>query len=161
MCEEELNFGEGVPDWGTYFLDIADKVAQRASCSRAKVGCVIVNDNRILSTGYNGAPQHRENCFQKGYCYREKHNIASGTKLELCYASGAHAELNAVVNAARFGVAIDNAEMYIVGHDFVCAMCQSVILNANISKVVLRNRKGIKTIFLPKRDFTLHPLLDV
>lgn len=150
-----------VPHWGEYFLDIAEQVAKRASCYRASVGCVIVKDKRILSTGYNGAPAGRKNCLEKGYCYREKHQIPSGTELDKCYASGAHAETNAIVNAARHGAEIEGSVMYLIGHDFCCSGCQSAILNAGISKVVLRKRDGTKSIFIPEQDFYHHPILDL
>ena len=153
--------GKVVPIWGDYFLDIAEMVAKRASCYRAHVGCVIVKGNRILSTGYNGAPAGRETCYEKGYCYRDQQKIPSGTRLDECYAAGAHAESNTIINAARYGVIVKNSTMYLVGHDFCCARCQAAILNAGIDKVVLRNRAGKKEYMYPKQDFILHPILDV
>jgi dCMP deaminase len=151
----------GVPLWGNYFLDIAEQVAKRATCYRASVGCVVVRDNRIVCTGYNGAPVSREDCLHKGYCYRDENNILSGTELDFCYSGGAHAEINAIVNGAKHGNKVDGCVIYITGHDFICSMCQSVILNAGIIKVVLRNREGEKKVFIPKHDFSLHPVLDV
>jgi len=149
-----------IPIWGDYFLDIAEAVAKRASCFRAHVGCVIVKDRRILSTGYNGAPAGRMNCYERGTCYREDNNIPSGTRLEECYAAGAHAETNAIINAARFGVAIDGSVLYLVGHDSCCATCQVAILNAGIEKVVIRKRDGKKEFIIPKQDFITHAILD-
>ncbi|MCK5018911.1 MAG: hypothetical protein KAS32_17750 [Candidatus Peribacteraceae bacterium] len=149
-----------VPTWGDYFLDIAEKVAERSSCYRAHVGCVIVKDNRILSTGYNGAPTTRKTCYERGFCYRELHKIPSGTRLDECYASGAHAEGNALINSARYGVSIEGAVLFLVGHNFCCSSCQAAILNAGIEKVVIRKKNGKKIFFYPEKDFVKHPILD-
>ena len=149
-----------IPDWGEYFIELAKQVSTRASCFRASVGCVFVRDKRILSTGYNGAPSGRKTCIERGRCYRDLHNIPSGTELDRCYASGAHAETNAIMNAARYGISIEGAVMYLYGHDSCCSQCQSAILNTAISKVVLVKRDKEKVIFIPEDDFYLHPLLD-
>lgn len=147
-------------DWTTYYLDIAETVSKKASCLRANVGCIIVKDKQIVSTGYNGAPRGRENCLKKNICYRDTFNIKSGTNLEKCHASGAHAEMNAIVNAARHGVAIDGADMYLCGHDACCQGCQAAILNANINSITIRDRGGVVTKFVPRIDFSKH-LLDI
>lgn len=149
-----------VPDWGNYFLGIAESVAKRASCYRAHVGCVIVKNKRILSTGYNGSPSGREDCYTKGYCLREQQSIPSGTRNDECYAAGAHAEINAIVNAAKHGVSIEGATIYLCGHDMVCSLCQAAILNAGIYKVVIRQRSGRKLFLYPAEDFSTHPILD-
>lgn len=147
-----------IPKWTTYYLNIADTVASRASCFRAKVGCIIVRDKQIISTGYNGAPRGRVDCLVKGECYREIADIKSGTELDKCYASGAHAELNALINAARHGVSVNGAEMFLVGHDFCCESCQAAILNANIKRVTIRTRDGLVTRLVPTEDFASHGL---
>ena len=156
-----FNIGPSVPTWGDYFLGIAEKVAERASCYRAHVGSVIVIGNRILSTGYNGAPIGRTTCYEKGVCYREQNEIPSGTRLDECYAAGAHAESNAIINAARYGIPIKGATIYVVGHDFCCVNCQAAILNAGIDKVVLKKRDGTKAFFSPTKDFATHLILDI
>ncbi len=85
------------PSWDEYFLEIAEVVSHRASCFRNHVGAVIVQDKDIISTGYNGAPAFQKNCLEIGWCYRDRHNIKSGTNLELCRSVGSHAESNAIV----------------------------------------------------------------
>ena len=105
------------PDWDEYFLNIATEVAKRSSCFRNNVGAVIVKDKDIISTGYNGAPKHQKNCLEIGYCYRDKHNIESGTHLELCRAVGSHAETNAIALAAKNGHSTDGCTLYLIGHN--------------------------------------------
>lgn len=147
--------------WDEYFLNIAEAVSKRASCYRASVGCVLVDDDkRILSTGYNGAPRGRFGCTMQGGCYRDHKKIESGTELEKCAAAGAHAEVNAIINAARHGVSIKDSILYLVGHDSCCCSCQAAILNVGISKVVLKDRKGIVKSFIPSEDFVVHPILN-
>lgn len=150
-----------IPYWGDYFLSLAKTVATRSPCYRARVGCIITKDHRVLSTGYNGPPRKMRSCVERGYCYRERHNIASGTHLELCYSAGAHAEINAIVNAARYGISIEGASLYLVGHDDCCAFCRAAILNAGICKVILMDRNEKKHYFIPEEDFITHPFLPV
>lgn len=144
-----------IPNWSDYFLNLSKVVATRSACYRAHVGCVVVRDHRVLSTGYNSAPRGVKTCFERKGCYREDHNIESGTHLEKCYAAGAHAEMNAIVNAARHGVSVEGATMYLTGHDKVCAFCRAAILNARIAKVVLLDRRGRKHYFIPDEDFVI------
>jgi dCMP deaminase len=146
------------PDWDTYFLDIATSVATRSSCLRAHVGAVIVKDKDIISTGYNGAPQYQKNCLELGYCYRDKHNIKSGTQLERCRAVGSHAESNAIALAARNGHPTKNATIYIVGHRMVCNQCRAQIANSDIKRVVLRKPDNTIVEFIPEHDWTIHPI---
>ncbi|MGD9082186.1 MAG: deaminase, partial [Desulfobacterales bacterium] len=91
------------PSWQTYFMDITFLVAKRSTCLRRAVGALIVKDKRILSTGYNGAPTGLKHCLEIG-CLREKLNVPSGEKHELC--RGIHAEQNAIIQAAYHGVCI-------------------------------------------------------
>ena len=119
------------PSWETYFMDICDKVATRSTCMRRHVGAVIVKDNRILATGYNGAPSGLVHCADIG-CYRKKNNIPSGTMAEACRAS--HAEQNAIVQAARYGIPIDGSTLYCT--NFPCSICTKLIINAGIVCIV-------------------------
>ena len=82
-----------------YYLNIADAVLDRSTCLRRKYGAIIVKNDEILSTGYNGAPRGRVNCSELGYCNREQLRIPSGQRYELC--RSVHAEANAIISAAR------------------------------------------------------------
>jgi len=144
--------------WDEYFLDIAEQVATRSTCFRNKVGAVVVRDKVIISTGYNGAPTHQPNCLEIGYCYRDRHQIPSGTSLERCRAVGSHAESNAVVLAARNGQSTNGATIYVVGHRFVCDQCKAIIANAKIEKVVQRKLDGTVDEIFPEKDWTVHPV---
>jgi len=124
------------PDWDTYFLRIAQLVAQRSTCLRRQVGAVIVRDNRLLATGYNGAPNNVAHCFQlPGGCLREARKIPSGERQELC--RGLHAEQNAIIQAALHGVSAKDATLYCTNHP--CVICAKMIINAGITRIVIRN----------------------
>lgn len=120
--------------WDEYFMEIAEIVKTRSTCLRRHVGAVIVKDNRIITTGYNGAPSGMEHCIDKGGCYREKMNIPSGQRHELCRAL--HAEQNAVIQAAKFGISTDGATIYITLQP--CVICSKIIINAGIKRVVYK-----------------------
>ena len=118
----------GRPDWDTYFLDIAEAVARRATCPRARVGAVIVSrEHRILSTGYNGAPPGSPHCEEVGCLLVDEH----------CQRA-LHAEVNAVAHAARHGVAIAGASLYVVGKS-VCRECGKVLAATGIGQVRTRS----------------------
>ena len=119
------------PDNDTYFMRMAELVATRSTCLRRKVGAVIVKEKRVLTTGYNGAPRGLAHCEDVG-CLREQNNIASGTRHELC--RGVHAEQNAVIQAAYFGVSITGGTIY--STTFPCVLCAKILINAGISEVV-------------------------
>jgi dCMP deaminase len=118
------------PDWDSYFMEIAGIVSKRSTCMRRKVGAVIVKDRRILATGYNGAPVGLKHCLDQE-CLREKLNIASGERHELC--RGLHAEQNAIVQAAYHGVSIYGAYLY--STHLPCSICMKMVINAGIPKV--------------------------
>jgi dCMP deaminase len=121
------------PDWDTYFLRITQLVSQRSTCLRRQVGAIIVKDRRILATGYNGAPNGVPHCFQRpGGCLRESMNIPSGQRQELC--RGLHAEQNAIIQAAAFGVSLKDGELYCTHQP--CVTCAKMIINAGIKRVV-------------------------
>ncbi|PMP86649.1 MAG: cytidine deaminase, partial [Thermodesulfobium narugense] len=98
------------PDWDSYFMKIAFLVATRSTCIRRRVGAVIVKEKRILSTGYNGAPSGLLHCFDIG-CLRDKMNIPSGERQELC--RGLHAEQNAIIQGAMYGVSLMGSTIYV------------------------------------------------
>jgi dCMP deaminase len=119
------------PSWDAYFMRMAFLVAERSTCLRRRVGAVIVKDKRILTTGYNGAPRGLRHCGETG-CLREKLNIPSGQRQEIC--RGLHAEQNAIIQAAIFGVNIDGSMIYTT--NFPCITCAKMIINAGIKKIV-------------------------
>ena len=126
--------GEGQrPSWDVYFMAIAGMVRQRSTCLRRKVGAVIVKDKRILATGYNGAPKGMKHCAETG-CLRERDEVPAGQRHELC--RGIHAEQNAIVQAAAFGVSIQDSTLYCT--HFPCVLCTKVIINAGIRRLVVR-----------------------
>jgi dCMP deaminase len=118
------------PDWNSYFMEIAAIVSKRSTCMRRSVGSLIVKDKRILATGYNGAPVHLRHCMDTG-CMRERLNIASGERHELC--RGLHAEQNAIIQAAYHGVSINGADLY--STHLPCSICMKMIINAGITRV--------------------------
>ena len=128
-----------------YYLDIADAVLERSTCLRRKYGAIIVRSDEIISTGYNGAPRGRRNCSDLGRCTRETLRIPSGERYELC--RSVHAEANAIISASRRDMI--GASIYLVGRDartgellhdaMSCSMCKRQIINAGISRVVIRD----------------------
>jgi dCMP deaminase len=114
------------PSWDEYFMSIARQVAGRSTCLRRATGAVLVKDKRILSTGYNGVPSGLE--------LREQRGIASGSHHELC--RGIHAEQNAVIQAARHGIAIDGSTVYCTHQP--CVLCAKILLNAGVVGIVYR-----------------------
>ncbi len=115
-------------------MELTELVGTWASCYRRKVGAIIVKDKRVLTTGYNGAPAGISSCVERGECLREKMNIPSGTRAETCYA--AHAEQNAIIQAARYGANIDGATLYCTHQP--CVICAKMIINAGIKRVVYK-----------------------
>jgi len=113
-------------------MGIARLVAGRSTCLRRSVGAVLVRDKHILATGYNGAPRGLAHCAELGGCYRDQHGIPSGQRHEVC--RGAHAEQNAIAQAARFGVETDGATLYITNHP--CVICAKILINAGIARIV-------------------------
>lgn len=121
------------PSWDEYFLELADLVASRSTCLRRQVGAVLVRKDRIISTGYNGAPRGLGHCLDMG-CLREEMQIPSGHRYELC--RGVHAEQNAIINAAFYGVSTQDSVIYCTNQP--CLICARMIINAGIIKVVHR-----------------------
>lgn len=120
------------PNWDEYFLEIARIVSKRSTCLRRKVGALIVKDRRILATGYNGTPSGIRHCAQVG-CLRTKLKIPSGERHELC--RGLHAEQNALLQAALYGISLRDSSLYIT--NLPCIICAKMIINAGIKEVVI------------------------
>ena len=130
-----------------YYLDIAETVLQRGTCTRRNYGEIIVKNDEIISTGYVGAPRGRKNCCDLGTCVRQEMGLKRGERYELC--RSVHAEANCIISAARRDMI--GATMYLVGREVSdgsyvenaapCAMCKRLIMNAGIKDVVVRDTK--------------------
>lgn len=121
------------PSWDHYFMEITELVKSRSTCLRRQVGAVVVRDRRVISTGYNGAPSGVAHCEETG-CLREQLGIPSGERHELCRAI--HAEQNALIQAARFGVAIQGGTLYVTCQP--CSLCAKMLINAGITRIVYK-----------------------
>ena len=140
-----------------YYLNIAQTVLERATCLRRVYGAIIVKNDEIISTGYNGSPRGRKNCVDMGFCTREAMQVPRGERYELC--RSVHAEANAIISASRNECI--GADLYLVGHDArtgeilqdatSCSMCRRMIINAGIKRVVVRNSR---------QEFTIVPVQD-
>lgn len=127
-----------------YYLDIAQTVLERSTCLRRCYGAIIVQNDEIVATGYNGAPRGRKNCCDLGYCMREKLQIPRGERYELC--RSVHAEANAIISASRrecigatiYLVGKEASTGKILGDATSCSMCRRMIINAGIERVVIR-----------------------
>lgn len=141
-----------------YYLDIADTVLQRSTCLRRKYGAIIVRNDEIISTGYNGAPRGRKNCTDMNFCMREHLKIPSGERYELC--RSVHAEANAIISASRRDMI--GSTLYLVGRDAKsnellsnttsCMMCKRQVINAGIETVIIRNTPTEYTV-VPVSDW--------
>ena len=130
-----------------YYLDIAETVLERATCRRRVYGAIIVKNDEIISTGYNGAPRGRANCVDMGYCSREAMNVPRGERYELC--RSVHAEANAIISASRRDMV--GGTIYLVGRNAAtgellpdatsCLMCRRMVINAGLERVVIRRTK--------------------
>ena len=148
-------------DKENYYLDIADTVLIRSTCRRRRYGSIIVHDDEIISTGYNGAPRGRKNCLDRGVCLRDELGIPSGERYELC--RSVHAEANAIISAARRDMI--GATLYLSGRDAKtdeilsdttsCSMCRRLIINAGIVKTVCRTAPD-KYIVINTRDWVFN-----
>lgn len=128
-------------------MDIAETVLERGTCLRRNYGAIIVKNDAIISTGYVGAPRGRQNCIDMGVCIRENLKVPRGERYELC--RSVHAEQNAIINAAREDMI--GSTMFLVGKDAktgayvenacACSLCKRLIINAGISRLIIRNSK--------------------
>ena len=123
-----------------YYLGIAEQVAARSTCIRRQYGTIIVKDDRIISTGYNGSARGEENCNDVGSCWREVHHIPHGQQYEKCRA--VHAEANAIINGNPTDMI--GATLFLAGFENgkpleqaePCEMCKRMIQNARIKEVI-------------------------
>ena len=121
------------PSWDEYFMEMAELARKRTTCLRRVVGAVIVKDNRVMATGYNGVPRGITHCSEAG-CLRQKLNVPSGQMHELC--RGLHAEQNAIIQAACLGQSIEGATLYCTTQP--CIICTKMLINAGIKRVVIK-----------------------
>lgn len=136
-----------------YYLDIAEAVTLRGTCLRKNFGAIIVKDDVIVSTGYNGAPRGRQNCCDLNFCLRDKMNIPRGERYELC--RSVHAEANAIIAAPRetmlgsdlYLVCVDSKTGELVPGTTSCQMCKRLVINAGIERVIVRDNKDEYTIY--------------
>lgn len=134
-------------DKENYYLDIAETVLERGTCLRRNFGAIIVQHDEIVSSGYTGAPRGRRNCIDTGVCVRESLGVPRGERYELC--RSVHAEANAIISASRRDMI--GSTLYLVGRDakmgeYVenaspCSMCKRLIINAGITRVIVRSSK--------------------
>lgn len=122
------------PSWDEYFMKLANEVATRTTCLRRGVGALIVKERRILATGYNGVPTGLRHCDVIG-CLRQQLGVPSGQRHEIC--RGLHAEQNALLQAARYGINIEGASIYITTQP--CVVCAKMLINAGISEIIYQN----------------------
>ncbi len=130
-----------------YYLDIAQTVAERATCMRRMFGAIIVKNDTIISTGYNGAPRGRQNCTDLVVCMRDKLKIPKGERYELC--RSIHAEANAIIAASReqmlgatlYMACIDAKDHTLMPGTSSCMMCKRQVINAGITTVIIRDTK--------------------
>ena len=122
------------PSWDEYFMEMTTLTSKRSTCLRRQVGAVIVRDRHIITTGYNGAPRGIKHCNERGGCIREKMQVPSGERHELCMAL--HAEQNAIIQAAVLGLSIEDSTIYITHQP--CVICAKMIVNAGIRRIVVR-----------------------
>lgn len=136
-----------------YYLDIAQTVAERSTCLRKKYGAIIVKNDTIVSTGYVGAPRGRKNCSDLCRCMRDEMNIPRGERYEMC--RSVHAEMNAIINASReqmldgvmYLACVDAKTGELVKNACCCMMCKRLVLNAGITKVIVRETKDEFTVY--------------
>ena len=120
------------PEWDEYFMRIAELISERSTCLRRSVGALIVKNRRILTTGYNGTPSGIAHCEETG-CLRDKLKVPSGERHELC--RGLHAEQNAIIQAALYGVDIHGSTLYCTNQP--CSICAKMLINAGIREIVI------------------------
>ena len=129
--------GYNMNKWDKRFMQLAETVATWSSCfqENRQIGAVIVKDNRIITTGYNGAPSGVVSCKERGECLRRVLNIPSGTRHEMCYA--VHAEQNAIAQAAKLGISVEGATLYCTHQP--CVICSKMMINSGIKRIVYRH----------------------
>ncbi len=147
-------------DKDNYYMKIAESVAIKSNCLCAAFGCLIVKDDQIISTGYVGAPRKIKDCIDLGFCIRRKNKVKSGTGYEMC--RSVHAEMNAIINAARAGVSLLGGDMFLFTAKRVdnnktvpvkaypCLLCKKMIINAGLNRFIGNNEDGNLSVYYIK-----------
>ena len=145
------------PSKDEYYLDIAKSVCKRGTCTKVEIGAVIIRDDQIVSTGYNGAPRGTKSSIDHGFCLRTQLGIPSGHRYEIC--RSVHAEQNAIINAARSGTSLLGGDIYIYGKlqtddgsekildAFPCFICKKMIINCGLKRVICSLKDGNYKVF--------------
>lgn len=143
------------PSWDQYFMGITELVAQRSTCLRRRVGAVLVRDNRIVATGYNGAPLNISHCLDVG-CLREQQGIPSGERHELC--RGLHAEQNAIIQAATHGFSVEKSTLYCT--NLPCAICTKMLINIQVKEVYYKEGypDSLTSLLMSESGVPLHQI---
>lgn len=136
------------PTKDEYYMGIAREVAKRSTCFRLRGGTIIVRDDQIIATGYIGAPRKTKDCLERGYCLRDELKIPHGQQYEMC--RSIHTEANAIINAARSGVSVLGATMYVYEENgerekvdsLPCYICKKMVINAGIARSVCSMKDG-------------------
>lgn len=143
------------PPKDKYYLEIAKQIAKRSTCFRTRLGFIIVKDDTIVATGYNGAPRKTKDCYERGECLRDKLKIPRGQRYELC--RSVHAEQNAIINAARSGANILGGDSFMYAENgegkmvdaFPCFICKKMLINAGLNRFVAYIHDGnYKTFYV-------------
>ena len=121
-----------ITKWDKRYIELAEKIGEWTSCYRHNVGCIITVDNRIIVTGYNGAPAGLRSCKELGYCYKKSKGIEKGP----IFCRAVHAEQNALLQAAKLGLSVSGGILYCT--HFPCNICAKMIINAGIKKIVYK-----------------------
>ncbi len=140
-----------------YYIKIASDIHKRSTCLRRYFGAVIVNNDEIVATGYNGAPRKTKSSIEHGFCWRQAHNVPHGKNYELC--RSVHAEQNAIIQASRKDMI--GGTMYLVGQNpdgsyaeaFPCVICLRMIINAGIERLVYRSKTGELKEAFPQKEW--------
>lgn len=137
------------------YMELAKAVSIGCTCFRIRIGAIIVGkDDQVVATGYVGAPRKTKDCFDHGFCLRNKLRIPAGHRYELC--RSVHAEMNCIINAARAGVSTIGGDIYLYGHrepskelmDMApCFFCKRIIINAGLKRVICFTKNGGVKIF--------------
>jgi dCMP deaminase len=155
-----------------YYLNIAKEVSTRATCRSVKFGAIIVKDDQIIATGYVGAQRKTMDCLERGNCLRRELKIPSGHRYELC--RSVHAEMNAIINAARAGVSVLGGDIFLYGEKIFdgvpkrinmvpCFICKKMIINSGIRRVIGSTEDGKYKIFNVEdwaKDWLARDMLD-
>lgn len=144
--------------WDQYFLNITRQVAERSTCTRAKVGAVIVRERSILASGYNGAPSGLPHCTEVG-CLVYQSQTPDGQLEENCYRT-IHAEINAIAQAAKNGVSIRDADIYVTHTP--CIHCLKVLINTGIKRIFYDREYKLESVreLLGTSDVQLHKIVS-